>query len=116
MGQHICPICNKRFKTENGLEWHLSHIHSSSSQDRQEMDEENSTRRINEVNDEVPECPYCGDTMVLRTVRRGSRAGNQFWGCVNYPRCKGTMEIGGRLKRPVLRLRIPGCHLSRTKW
>ncbi|MFZ2996034.1 protein kinase domain-containing protein [Sphingobium sp.] len=35
-------------------------------------------------------CPTCGSRMVRRTARRGSRRGNQFWGCSRYPTCKGT--------------------------
>jgi DNA-binding helix-hairpin-helix protein with protein kinase domain len=35
-------------------------------------------------------CPSCGSRMVRRTARRGSRRGNQFWGCSRYPSCKGT--------------------------
>jgi DNA-binding helix-hairpin-helix protein with protein kinase domain len=35
-------------------------------------------------------CPRCGSHMVRRTARRGRYAGNQFWGCSRYPRCKGT--------------------------
>lgn len=38
----------------------------------------------------VTACPLCGKPMVLRTARRGSNAGNQFWGCSAYPDCKGT--------------------------
>jgi restriction system protein len=37
-----------------------------------------------------PLCPQCGSRMVLRTAKRGERAGQQFWGCPAYPRCKGT--------------------------
>ena len=37
-----------------------------------------------------PGCPRCGSQMVRRTARRGRYAGNQFWGCSRYPRCKGT--------------------------
>ncbi|MFH1535055.1 MAG: RecQ family ATP-dependent DNA helicase [Patescibacteria group bacterium] len=40
-------------------------------------------------------CPKCDADMVLRTARRGRNAGNQFWGCSNYPRCKHTMDAGG---------------------
>lgn len=29
--------------------------------------------------------------MVLRTARRGKNAGGQFWGCSNYPKCKGLI-------------------------
>ncbi len=35
-------------------------------------------------------CPNCGAGMVRRTARRGSRRGNQFWGCSRYPSCRGT--------------------------
>ncbi len=37
-------------------------------------------------------CPLCGSPMVLRTAKRGPRAGNQFWGCATYPACKGTRK------------------------
>ncbi|WP_396335846.1 restriction endonuclease [Azotobacter beijerinckii] len=35
-------------------------------------------------------CPLCRAPMVRRTVKRGSKAGTQFWGCSNYPDCRGT--------------------------
>lgn len=38
----------------------------------------------------APLCPKCGVTMVLRTASRGERAGEQFYGCVNYPKCRET--------------------------
>jgi restriction system protein len=37
-----------------------------------------------------PECPQCGSTMVLRTAKKGVNAGSQFWGCSQYPACRGT--------------------------
>lgn len=37
-----------------------------------------------------PECPRCGAAMALRTARQGAKAGNGFWGCSTYPRCRGT--------------------------
>ena len=37
-----------------------------------------------------PACPVCGTGMVMRTGRKGTRAGNQFWGCPKYPSCRGT--------------------------
>ena len=33
-------------------------------------------------------CPKCGQPMVLRTVKRGTNAGKQFWGCSAYPKCR----------------------------
>lgn len=33
-------------------------------------------------------CPRCGGNLVLRTASRGVNAGNQFWGCENFPKCR----------------------------
>ena len=30
--------------------------------------------------------------MTIRTARKGANAGGQFWGCLNYPKCKGTRD------------------------
>jgi hypothetical protein len=35
-------------------------------------------------------CPRCGSAMQRRIARRGSRAGNSFWGCSRFPVCRGT--------------------------
>jgi len=42
---------------------------------------------------DVPACPQCGGQMALRTARAGKTPGSQFWGCVNYPECKGTAPV-----------------------
>jgi len=38
----------------------------------------------------TPDCPQCGASMVKRTAKKGSNAGEVFWGCTGYPKCKGT--------------------------
>jgi four helix bundle suffix protein len=43
----------------------------------------------------APICPRCGKLMVLRTARKGERAGSQFWGCSGFPQCKGTQALEG---------------------
>ena len=40
-----------------------------------------------------PTCAVCGKAMVLRTARRGAKAGSQFWGCSGYPECKATLPV-----------------------
>lgn len=40
-----------------------------------------------------PRCPICGKPMLLRSAKRGARAGKQFWSCSSYPDCKGTLNI-----------------------
>lgn len=39
-------------------------------------------------------CPNCEGPMVPRTSQHG-----KFWGCANYPRCKGTRNAEGESKQ-----------------
>jgi restriction system protein len=41
----------------------------------------------------APACPVCQSAMVKRTAKRGGNSGNVFWGCSQYPGCKGTRAI-----------------------
>ena len=41
----------------------------------------------------MPKCPYCGNNLVIRTARNGPRAGKQFYGCSNYPKCHYLQNI-----------------------
>ena len=43
----------------------------------------------------TPVCPLCGKPMTLRTARKGTHAGSQFWGCTGYPECRGTQRLDG---------------------
>jgi hypothetical protein len=40
----------------------------------------------------VPNCPKCDAPMIRRTAQRGASAGNQFWGCSQYPQCRGIRQ------------------------
>jgi restriction system protein len=40
-----------------------------------------------------PACPVCQSAMVKRTAKRGANAGSAFWGCSQYPGCKGTRPV-----------------------
>lgn len=41
----------------------------------------------------APNCPICGHTMVRRMIKKGTKQGQEFWGCANYPKCEGTRQI-----------------------
>jgi restriction system protein len=41
----------------------------------------------------VTDCPLCSKPMILRTAKRGSNAGSQFFGCTGYPSCCGTRPV-----------------------
>lgn len=38
-------------------------------------------------------CPRCGGRLVIRTASRGVNAGNKFFGCSNFPRCRYTENL-----------------------
>jgi len=40
----------------------------------------------------TPTCPSCGVKMVLRSAQSGRNAGDSFWGCPSYPRCRQTFK------------------------
>ncbi len=49
---------------------------------------------LNPIELNIPACPKCGYEMILRHARKGDTAGSDFWGCTNFPRCRGTRPIG----------------------
>jgi len=53
-------------------------------------------QEIEEEQDEMPEieplCPICSREMIKRTARKGKNAGNTFWGCSQFPNCRGVVS------------------------
>ncbi len=45
------------------------------------------------VSSAVPACPACGAAMKKRVAKRGTNSGGEFWGCVQYPACRGTRNV-----------------------
>ena len=49
-----------------------------------------------EEEEEMPEleplCPICSQKMIKRTARKGKNAGNTFWGCSQFPNCRGVIS------------------------
>lgn len=53
-----------------------------------------------------PLCPKCGAEMVLRKARKGRHAGQEFWGCSIFPKCRFTQTVGA----PDMGRRCSGLH------
>ena len=45
-----------------------------------------------EISTNIPICKKCGIPMVLRKAKKGEHVGDDFWGCVNFPKCRETMK------------------------
>lgn len=44
-----------------------------------------------------PECPVCGKGMVLREAKKGKTEGKKFWGCTQFPKCRGVVELDKKI-------------------
>ncbi|MEC4242092.1 restriction endonuclease [Pseudomonas sp. DSV-1] len=40
-----------------------------------------------------PSCPLCRKSMVNRTAKSGANVGRSFWGCMDFPKCRGVRHI-----------------------
>ncbi|MFQ3291574.1 NERD domain-containing protein [Reinekea sp.] len=38
-------------------------------------------------------CPKCGSEMLLKVAKKGSNAGDQFWGCSTFPKCRAIVKV-----------------------
>ena len=45
-------------------------------------------------------CPLCGSPMVMKSASRGPNAGQAFWGCSKFPRCRGSRDADGNAPQP----------------
>ncbi len=45
--------------------------------------------------DSKPMCIRCRVPMIRRTARQGPNAGQEFWGCTNYPKCRQIRPLQG---------------------
>jgi hypothetical protein len=61
-----------------------------SARERRQAQKSGANTDLSEI---VQQCPICNALMVKRLARRGVRAGSAFWGCSNYPKCRGTRAI-----------------------
>lgn len=39
------------------------------------------------------QCPKCGSALQIRTVKSGPKAGQQFWGCSAFPKCRTIQNM-----------------------
>ena len=57
--------------------------------DLKETIKEDADQKKEEIaEDEEKICPKCGGKLVLKTASKGANAGNQFYGCSNFPKCR----------------------------
>ncbi|CAM3413802.1 hypothetical protein GCM10016272_01300 [Psychrobacter glaciei] len=45
------------------------------------------------VTEQVPTCPRCQGEMVKRVAKKGAHLGQEFYGCCQFPKCRGVVNI-----------------------
>ena len=78
---------------------HIDSINSRIGQNDQEKeftsnqpDIENDIEMISETEDQRF-CPRCGAPLVLRVAKKGTNAGQSFYGCSSFPKCRYIQNI-----------------------
>jgi uncharacterized protein DUF2726/topoisomerase-like DNA binding C4 zinc finger protein len=77
--------------------------HFEEFQDLSEAVQESSEKQIAEAIDNsntetiAPVCPKCGGELIERVATKGQYAGQKFWGCSNFPKCKFTKKLEQKL-------------------
>lgn len=62
-----------------------------STSDDSSVTAEKTTNVYNSSDDLI--CPKCGSKLVLRTATKGENAGNQFYGCSSFPKCRYIKNV-----------------------
>jgi four helix bundle suffix protein len=57
------------------------------------LNQRRKSRDPSDQTEPAPRCPRCGQLTALRTVKSGPKAGRQFWGCTDYPDCRGIVDL-----------------------
>ena len=55
---------------------------------KEKYDEISGDIPITVTDEKAKSCPRCGSMLVLRTAKKGTNAGKQFWGCSAFPKCR----------------------------
>ena len=73
--------------------------HFEENQDPSEAVQESSEKQIAGAIDNLETetiaqvCPKCGGELIERIATKGQYAGQKFWGCSNFPKCKFTKKL-----------------------
>ena len=42
---------------------------------------------------QIPNCPKCNSEMIQRVAKKGARQGQTFFGCTQFPKCRGVVNV-----------------------
>jgi len=48
---------------------------------------------VSDMSDNIPACPRCHSKMIERVAKKGAREGQAFYGCSQFPKCRGVVNV-----------------------
>ena len=80
-------------RTNEGCGEQMKHLRSNISRESSIAQIERTPTIVGIQTAPAPFCPDCGARMILK-LPRPDQEWNAFWGCVEFPDCTGSREIG----------------------
>lgn len=87
----LCVKLNRMLQSQ--LQTLLEQFKSTGGFSENMTQERLQARRQQSRHEGAPRCPDCGKPMLRRMQKKGSGQGREFWGCSDYPNCRGIRNI-----------------------
>lgn len=71
----------------------LAHIENIKEKFKPDCKPNDKVVPVENSNADEPVCPKCGAAVIKRVATKGANAGKEFYGCSNYPKCRGIINI-----------------------
>lgn len=97
--QKDCPACGKLYWIDKGKCYSCGWSHGYNNEPPEQIKNEikNEIKNKKNIKNENATktsyamlCPKCGAKMILRIAKKGKNKGKKFWGCGQFPKCRGT--------------------------
>jgi four helix bundle suffix protein len=89
---HQIAALERQFAEDGGYSEQLAAARLAERSRKKKTDPSDGSEQTDPT-DQIPDCPQCGKPMVLRTAKTGKNLGKQFWGCSDYPDCRGVLKL-----------------------
>ncbi len=73
-------------------EAHIQTMHKKK-KDIPSIPEKDVSDGVSKIDNQI--CSRCGAALIMRTASKGAKAGNRFYECSRFPKCRYTEDIGG---------------------
>ena len=99
LNQPVCPVCGSGMvkreakKGKNAGKAFYGCSKFPKCRGVLELDDITKERPKEDLKDQSPSCPKCKGSMVRRVSKKGKNAGQEFWGCEDFPNCRGVVSI-----------------------